>query len=72
MRGQVLGLRAVDQVRRLAGECLRAEGVLGVEVRRGQVQAAALGVLDGEREHLLRVARTHPGVDDQDGVACRR
>ena len=55
--GQVAGLGLVGQVRCVPCESLRTEGVLGVKVRRGQVQRAALGVLGRKRQHFLGVAR---------------
>lgn len=41
-----------------------------VEVRRGEVDPATRCVVDGKLQHLLGVARAHPGVDNQHGLAA--
>jgi len=65
LRGQVLGLRLVDQKRRVAGEHLRAERMLGMKMCGCQVQPAARCVVGRELQHPVGVAWPHPGVDDQ-------
>ncbi|WP_225100051.1 hypothetical protein [Streptomyces sp. CoH27] len=54
-RPQVVGLDAVDRIRGPIGEQLRAEGVLRVEARRGQVQPTAVGRLGGVGEDLFGI-----------------
>ena len=70
LRGEVVRLRPVGHIRRLPGEYLSPECVLRVKVRRGEIQPAAVGVADGEREHLLRVTGSHSGLHHQDRMGA--